>query len=86
MNQKRFILGIGNLQLSQIRPHGLALILLRHADTKMKRGTKAMMENFSNISDKFYSNFFIKKPTLVPDVGNAMVQDRLDLGDNDDAG
>jgi thymidylate synthase len=64
----------------------LALILLRHADTKMKRGTKAMMENFSNISDKFYSNFFIKKPTLVPDVGNAMVQDRLDLGDNDDAG
>jgi hypothetical protein len=26
MNQNRFILGIGNFQHSQIRPHGLALL------------------------------------------------------------
>lgn len=44
----------------------LALVLLRHADAKNKRGTKALESNFSDISNHFYKNFFVKKPKLVP--------------------
>jgi thymidylate synthase len=60
----------------------LALILLRHADRKLKRTTKILEYNFSHISDKFYSNFFIKKPMLVIPAGKEMVQDSFDLGDS----
>ena len=62
----------------------LALILLRHVDAKMKRGMTALEGNFSQISDEFYKNFFIKKPEMLPNSPEVlMVQDRLDLGDKD---
>ncbi len=73
---------------SQIKlPHywrDLSLVLLRYADVKFKRGTKVLDENFGNVSNNFYRNVFIKRPKLLPKVaGAAMVQDKLDLGDND---
>ena len=62
----------------------LSLVLLRYADSKFKRGTKVRKENFANISNDFYKNFFIKRPKLLPKAPEAvMVQDKLDLGDND---
>lgn len=60
----------------------LALVLLRHADTKLKRGTMGREKNFSQISDPFYKNFFIKQPKMLPkNDGQVMVQDKLDLED-----
>ena len=64
----------------------LALVLLRIADTRFKRGSKVLEANFSNINDSFYRNFFIKRPIFLrKSQAPAMVQDKLDLGD-DDAG
>lgn len=64
----------------------LSLILLRCADIRFRRGTKALEENFSSISDDFYRNFFIKRPKLLPKVPMAAtVQNKLDLGEDDGA-
>ena len=45
----------------------LSLVLLRHADTKFKRGTRTLEDNFSNISEDFYRNFFVKRPKIKAD-------------------
>lgn len=60
----------------------LSLVLLRCADSRFKRGTKVREDNFSQIGDSFYRNFFIKRPKVLPK-GEAkiMVQDNLDLGE-----
>lgn len=60
----------------------LSLVLLRCADSRYKRGTKAREDNFSQISDPFYENFFLKRPRVLPK-GEAkkMVQDNLNLGE-----
>ena len=60
----------------------LSLVLLRCADSRYKRGTKVREDNFAQIGDPFYRNFFIKRPKVLPK-GEAkiMVQDNLDLGD-----
>ena len=63
----------------------LSLVLLRHADTKFKRGTKVLDENFSHITDNFYRNFFVKHPRVISKAApESAVQDRFDL-DEDDA-
>ena len=60
----------------------LSLVLLRYADSRYKRGTKAREDNFAQISDPFYKNFFIKRPQVLPkSEAQKMVQDNLDLGD-----
>lgn len=60
----------------------LLLILLRHADVKYDRGIKVLEENFEQIGDSFYKNFFIKRPQVLPrGEAQKMVQDNLDLGD-----
>lgn len=58
----------------------LALVLLRCADTRFKRGTKALEENFAHINDEFYRQFFVKRPTIVPRtrIQNTF-QDKLDF-------
>lgn len=62
----------------------LALVLLRYADAKGKRGTRIMEENFANVSNNFYKNFFLKKPKMLPAALQAvMVQNAFDLGDDD---
>lgn len=62
----------------------LALVLLRRADSRFKRGHKTLEGNFANISNGFYSNFFIKRPKTLPKTPAAtMIQNRLDLGDVD---
>lgn len=62
----------------------LALVLLRLADIRFKRGSKTLETNFSNINNSFYRNFFIRRPKLLPKTSeSAMIQDRLDLGDDD---
>ncbi|MDH7971468.1 thymidylate synthase [Sphingomonas sp. AR_OL41] len=59
----------------------LALVLLRHADNKMKRGTIVRGGNFSHISNPFYKNFFVKSPTaLSPDGEGSLTQEEFDLG------
>ena len=61
----------------------LALVLLRLADSRFKRGSKALETNFSNISNNFYKNFFVKRPKTLPKSSRAtMIQDKLDLGDD----
>lgn len=61
----------------------LALVLLRLADSRFKRGSKALEANFSNISNNFYRNFFIRRPKTLPkSPTSAMVQDKFDLGDD----
>ncbi|MCG8508988.1 MAG: thymidylate synthase [Rhodospirillales bacterium] len=63
----------------------LSLVILRKADSKMKRGTKILEKNFSHISDGFYKNFFIRRPQILPvSPERVMVQDKLDLGDKND--
>lgn len=58
----------------------LSLVLLRHADTKFRRGTANLEGNFAQISDGFYKNFFTKRPTiLAKPTDKAMVQNKLDL-------
>lgn len=60
----------------------LSLVLLRYADSRYKRGTKAREDNFAQISDPFYKNFFIKRPQVLPkSEAQKMVQDNLDLGE-----
>lgn len=44
----------------------LALVLLRYADTKSRRGTEHLENNFANISHDFYRNFFTRKPKTLP--------------------
>lgn len=61
----------------------LALVLLRRADSRFKRGPKTLEANFSHMSNRFYKNFFIKRPKLLPKApGSVIIQDKLDLGDD----
>jgi thymidylate synthase len=63
----------------------LALVLLRHADVKFKRGMAILEENFSNTSDGFYRTFFLKSPKIItfePD--EETTQTELDLDYRDD--
>ena len=61
----------------------LALVLLRLADSRFKRGQKTLDDNFSNISNSFYKNFFIKRPKILSKgPTSAMVQTKLHLGDD----
>jgi len=62
----------------------LALVLLRLADVRFKRGSTTLEYNFSNIKNSFYKNFFVKRPkTLAKAAAPVMVQDKLNLGDDD---
>lgn len=63
----------------------LALVLLRLADSRFKRGQRVLDENFSNIDSSFYKNFFIKRPKFLPRVVPSLgaIQDKLDLGSAD---
>jgi len=76
------------LKASQIQlPHywkDLALVLLRNADIKFKRGTKAKDDNFSNIANDFYKTFFLKKPTIRKPISKTFpsVQQSLSLDDD----
>jgi thymidylate synthase len=59
----------------------LSLVLLRCADIRFKRGTRILEDNFSNINNDFYRNFFIKKPIILSKNPVAEhIQDELDLG------
>lgn len=61
----------------------LALVLLRLGDSRFKRGAKTLEDNFSNIRNSFYKNFFIKRPKMLPKgPTSAMTQDKLNLGDD----
>lgn len=63
----------------------LSLVLLRHADAKYKRGTQALEDNFSNISEDFYKNFFVKRPKLkIDNPVNLEIQDKLPLKEPDE--
>lgn len=63
----------------------LALVLLRFADTKMKRGADAVEQNFSAITDGFYRSFYLKKPSVAAQEEKPkFVQENLDLGLSDD--
>lgn len=58
----------------------LAVVLLRLADTRFKRGTKVQAENFSAISDDFYKHYFVKKPRIVHTKSTEeMFQSKFDL-------
>lgn len=62
----------------------LALVLLRLADSRFKRGQKVLDENFSAITCGFYKNFFIKKPGLLKNApAPVMIQNELNLGGSD---
>ena len=62
----------------------LALVLLRLADVRFKRGQKILESNFSNISNGFYKNFFIRRPKILPKTEPAIrTQDKFDLGEDD---
>ena len=63
----------------------LALVLLRKADSKFKRGTKAKDENFSNISSEFYKTFFDKQPKIIVHDTRIIpnVQQSLDLDEEE---
>ena len=64
----------------------LALVLLRIADFRFRRGTKVRDDNFGHISNEFYRNFFLRNPKMVPATNTLeMTQERLDLGDDLDA-
>jgi thymidylate synthase len=65
--------------------HDLSLVLLRHADRKFRRGTKLLDENFSQISDKFYKNFFIKGPKMLSErPEKTAIQEKFNFGDKDE--
>jgi thymidylate synthase len=60
----------------------LSLVLLRCADSRYKRGTKVREDNFAQISDPFYRNFFVKRPKVLPKTeSKSLVQDKFNLGD-----
>lgn len=62
----------------------LALVLLRLADSRFKRGQKALEANFASVRNSFYRNFFIRRPKLLQKTPNlTMIQDELNLGDDD---
>ncbi len=64
----------------------LAIVILRKADSKYNRGTAILKQNFDNISNSFYRNFFMKTPRLLPETTEKMIaQDSLDLGDINDS-
>ena len=58
----------------------LSLVLLRCADIRFKRGMKTLEDNFSYISSDFYSNFFVKRPIIMPDGPDIeQIQNEIDL-------
>jgi len=58
----------------------LAIVLLRLADTRFKRGAKARDENFNAIANEFYKHYFVKRPRIITSgSGEPMVQSKLDL-------
>lgn len=58
----------------------LAIVLLRLADTRFKRGVRLKDENFARISDDFYKHYFVKRPKTVPREANEeVVQSRFNL-------
>lgn len=58
----------------------LSLILLRHADAKYKRGIRVLDSNFDHVSDRFYNNFFLKKPRVSsPTISRALTQVEFSL-------
>jgi thymidylate synthase len=60
----------------------LALVLLRWADGRMKRGTKHLETNFANVSDGFYKTFFVRKPVFIVNGSTPpFVQTVFDLGE-----
>lgn len=62
----------------------LALVLLRHADRKYKRGATFMRENFSCISNEFYRAFFLRRPNLLPSPSpSSRFQPSLNFGSDD---
>jgi len=62
--------------------HDLAIVLLRFADGRYKRGTQHLEQNFSNIHDKFYKSFFVRRPQkLTKEEPHDLVQHKLELGD-----
>ena len=63
----------------------LALVILRQADWRYRRGNSALEENFSHVSDPFYKNFFQKKPIPLKKK-NAIEtkQETLDLGETNE--
>ena len=65
----------------------LALVLLRKADSKFRRGTKIKDENFSKISNEFYKTFFDKQPKMiVPDARiTTNLQQSFNLDEEKDA-
>lgn len=63
----------------------LSLVLLRLADSRFKRGSKTLEANFSNITESFYKNFFIKHPKTLPrKLTPTIIQNKLDLSEDDD--
>ena len=61
----------------------LSLVLLRHADAKMRRGSKVLEENFSEVSDSFYKSFFVRRPKVLPRSSSSSTsQGNLDLDEN----
>ena len=61
----------------------LALVLLRHADTKFKRGQLVREQNFDQISAPFYRGFFMRRPTIAaPDYSDHAQQQHFELGDS----
>jgi thymidylate synthase len=64
----------------------LALVLLRLADSRFRRGQKMLDKNFSSINSSFYRNFFIRRPKMLPKSSAfSTTQSRFDLGDDDAA-
>ena len=60
----------------------LSLVLLRCADSRYKRGTKVREDNFAQIGDPFYSNFFVKRPQVLPkSEAKTIVQGKFNLGE-----
>jgi thymidylate synthase len=60
----------------------LSLVLLRCADLRYEREATVLDENFAQIEDPFYKNFFVKRPQILPKGEvQKMVQDNLDLGE-----
>lgn len=60
----------------------LALVLLRIADARHRRGQSVLEDNFRHISNNFYNNFFIKRPIKMPEgTTKTYAQSQLDLVD-----
>ena len=60
----------------------LALVILRHADKKFKRGDDVLEENYSYIVDDFYKSYFVESPKKIQiHEDQLMVQKKLDLSE-----